>query len=460
MLRTPAPTDPARAASAPDLLAWACAIGCCAALTALFAPGFMSPDSVWQLDMARHGDVSDWHPPMMAVLWRALDAVAPGPIGLLVLQNAILFGGLALLVCARARPSWRAPLVLAAALHPPVWGLLSTVWKDVLLGATLLLAAALLVRAERASARPSRAALPLLFLALALRYNALFAVAPLCFWWARLVVHAQPGLALLPQPLAGPGRLGALATAALLCASLGVNRALTDQRSFPEQQVWLHDLTGISLGVGRVLFPAYLVDRDPPATLEALARLYQPGLADSITLGPLHPLTADARNRGALFRAWLGAIARHPLLYLEHRLGLAALLWGTAPRTPETPYHWGVIPNQLGVRFSETPLSEAAHRLLERAAGTPLFAGWPIAAVLALGLWLGWRRRLPGLACLAASGLSYQLSNVFLAPVTDFRYQWWSHLAALAVLLLAATPGADRAQGVITRMVPSPDSAT
>ena len=64
-----------------------------AAVVACFYPGYMSSDSVDQLGQARNGIYFPAHPPAMAFVWHWLDLAVPGPLGMLLLQNAMFWGG-------------------------------------------------------------------------------------------------------------------------------------------------------------------------------------------------------------------------------------------------------------------------------------------------------------------------------------------------------------------------------
>src|SRR5436190_2041437 len=68
-------------------------------LVLLYAfPGFMSTDSIDQLTQARTGVYTDWHPPLMALVWKLLDGIVSGPVLMLVLQTGLfLFGSWKLL---------------------------------------------------------------------------------------------------------------------------------------------------------------------------------------------------------------------------------------------------------------------------------------------------------------------------------------------------------------------------
>src|SRR4051812_50205065 len=74
-----------------------------AASAALFWPGIALFDSVEQYRQAVTGDVTDWHPPVMARLWGALAQLWPGTAPMLLLQLCLYWLGLGLLAAAPAR---------------------------------------------------------------------------------------------------------------------------------------------------------------------------------------------------------------------------------------------------------------------------------------------------------------------------------------------------------------------
>jgi hypothetical protein len=56
-------------------------------------PGFMTDDLAAQLLEARSGSLSDWHPPLMGHIWRALDAIILSPTGMLIPHAVHRIGG-------------------------------------------------------------------------------------------------------------------------------------------------------------------------------------------------------------------------------------------------------------------------------------------------------------------------------------------------------------------------------
>jgi hypothetical protein len=196
-------------------------------------PGLMTFDSVDQLAEARSGFFTDAHPPAMAAVWRALDALVPGPFLMLLLQGITFLAG-SYLVLRRAL-SPRAASVIAALvlLFPPVLSPMAFVWKDSLMAGCLLLGTALVLQ-------PSRgwrvAGLACYALATAVKYNAFAATLPL--------------VVLLFQWRATDGwRRYAIATAAWLgvsAAAAGANAALVDQSMhFWHSSLAVADIVGV-----------------------------------------------------------------------------------------------------------------------------------------------------------------------------------------------------------------------
>src|SRR5713226_937585 len=168
---------PALACAAAALLGIALTVAC-------FYPGYMSPDSVEQLAQARSGIFTDWHPAMMSFLWRFADKLFPGPFGMLLLNNLLFWPGVAT-ICYRCLGQAAAPVTIALGLFPAVFGLLSTVWKDVAFGASMVLAVALLLDAQIARSKSALilSSLPILY-ALSVRHNSGPGLLPLMLYGA------------------------------------------------------------------------------------------------------------------------------------------------------------------------------------------------------------------------------------------------------------------------------------
>jgi hypothetical protein len=415
-----------------------------AALTiATFWPGYMSEDSFIQLDQARTSAYTAHHPPLMALFWKPLDALLPGPGLLLVLQATLAWSGAALFMALVFR-GWTAPLALLAfCLWPTVFSYLGTMWKDVQLGVALLWGVVLTLAAERYRWRLALWIAPLAFFyGAAVRLNGLPAILPLTAWWGwvlagqlgwrrRVLLGAVMGLAL---------------TVATWAGIRAVNGWLTRDHPIPppEQALYIYDLIGLTGATGTIYVPDYILRQPEARSINWLVRLWYPNTLSAIFYAPGNlGFTSDPEKLATLHAAWFRAVTEHPGIYFRHRLIMFEYLLGANTPVVHYPFHDGMVKNDLGLAFQRTPLNEAVMGGLHAIQNSLFFRGWAyLAASLALGLGALGLRRLDGVgAALFASAWGYALPYFMVCPTGDFRYLWWT---VLATLLLAATLLADR----------------
>jgi hypothetical protein len=369
---------------------------------------------------------------------------------MLLLHNLMFWSGLALFVHDRRwRPVTTVVAVLGVGLLPPVFTALGTIWKDVGMGAAMLLACAVLARAaRRRSLGLAFAALAPLFYAAGVRHDAATAVLPVALWagaiaaarlgWSRRGAAALLGLALF---------------VALTVLASATNRTLAGpRRLFAGQNILLHDLAAVSLAADQMLIPPQVGVVGPPSkTLSTadLACLYDP--AEGVILFHGHgglcrawlDKIKDQEIVQHLRRTWAEALAAHPLAYLAHRARVLASALGLDGRRTCYPLAVGHDPNDLGYVFRRTTRYDLALAIAAAFAYlTPLFKGWLYVLVLAACVVLALTRvgiprddRVVVLA-VAASGLAYALARFVIGVSCHFRMNWWPLLAACVVVLL------------------------
>ncbi|MCC9705694.1 hypothetical protein E4N62_10760 [Streptomyces sp. MNU76] len=416
------------------------AVACCLATSVVFTPGFMSPDSIDQLRQAMgRTPLTDWHPPVLSLVWRALIAVTGTPASMAVLQSVVLWGALWVLArCVWEMTASRAGslAVLGLGLTPPVLTFVGVVWKDVHAACALLAACAvafvgLRLRDRGLSPRMRWGLLWLGVLLLAyavlVRKNAFLAAIPM-FVLLVLALWHSPGR-----------RTWAACTAALVAAvvlpaaaiSLIARPVQTDQGA----QIVLDDLVHVltveelrSADVRPELRDRLVAAAEECDRVDALSDAYWACYERSPD-----GMAGDADELTSL---WLREMRGHLSGYLQYRLRVfTALLFETG-----YVYQPGVFANDLGVEVARPRLEATLASYVNGVATDlrPLFRGWfwlAVALVLAVRPGRG-RFSLP-IRALGISSLAYVLGYLPIVPATNYRYVYWPALAcALGVLLL------------------------
>lgn len=449
----------------------ACFFGLCLTLL-VYQPGYMTYDSFDQLKQARSGVLADNHPPMMAAIWRQVDRLSSGPFGMLLLQTVLFWGGIAVIFNAVPGP----PIVRAvgAALvgfYPPVFGLIGTIWKDLLMFGVLMFAIGLMIHlipSKRLKAIWAIAILGLLTVACSLRENAAAATGPLLIW----LMHAF-------GPLRAKGRLWTLVrtTATALAATLlmygasgRISSALTTTKTFFWQTLAVYDLVGISIRTDQMLIPdGSPVLRKTDTTTRDLRRVYDALKVNTLYRPPrgegrdatLFTYTRDESELARISSAWKSAILEHPRAYLAHRWEVYKHVLALTPRGVHSPINSKKISeNDLGITFSRSDLNDWVTKSLTSLFETPVYKPWvyiPILAVIALiGLVLYWKTGEFLTLGLSGSGLAYMLANFFVAPSSSFRYSLWGIIMVLVCTgYLAALASAN----IVARRTKAADAA-
>ncbi|MEU4064363.1 GtrA family protein [Streptomyces wedmorensis] len=421
------------------------------AVTVVFHPGYFSADSLVQLREALgETPMHDWHPPVMALLWKILIHSTGAVSAMAALQAVVLWTSLWLL----ARLVWQKTgsrglslAALAIGLAPHVVNFTGVVWKDVHMAYVLLavFVLALLARelpADRTRTRWVLLVVGVLFLAYAVlvRKNAFPAVIP---------VFVLLVLALWPAP---GRRRWLVATGVLVAVTAGANAAVTAAAdpvaSRQYAQIPLDDLV-------HVLTPAQIRAAADRAGADPALR---DGLAAAATTCRTKKIPSDAyfhcyrrdiapdplspRNVDAMTDMWSEQMPKHWRGYAEYRLQLfGKLLFQT-----NYPFQDGTraLPSQQPDAIADTPSNEMLQSTLKYyvlgfVRDVPfLFQGW---FWLAVSLVLALRRRWAGpytreLRLLGASSILYVLAYLPIAPESNYRYVYWPAIAGTVAVLL------------------------
>ncbi|MFD5129563.1 hypothetical protein [Streptomyces olindensis] len=434
---------------------------CCLSTILVFAPGYLSPDSLDQLQQAEgKRPLTDWHPPVLSLVWRALIAVTGSISSMLVLQAVVFWGALGVLAwCVWGLTGSRGGslAVLGLGLTPFVLTFAGVVWKDVHAAFALLAACAVAFTGLRLRDRRPRPAvrwgllwLGVLFLAYAMlvRKNAFVAAIP---------VFVMLVLALWRAP----GRRTWVTCTAALVAGLVVPAAAISLFAQPLQtkqgaQIMIDDLVhvlrvdelrsaDVSPGLRDRLVAAARECRRVGALSDAYWACYE---------RPADGLRGDS---GEITSLWLREMSGHVPHYLQYRLRLfTSLLFETG-----YPYHPGVSRNDQGIEVAHPRLEDMLDTYVTGMATDVrwLFRGWFwLAVALVLAVRPGRGTFAMPVRALGISSAAYILGYLPIMPATNYRYVYWPAIAcALGLLLLLlgrgtppprpASPGApaDRA---------------
>ncbi|EFL32878.1 conserved hypothetical protein [Streptomyces viridochromogenes DSM 40736] len=413
---------------------------CCLGTILVFAPGFLSPDSLEQLRQAEgRTPLTDWHPPVLSLVWRALIAVTGTFASMAVLQSVVFWGALWVLAwCVWELTGSRGGslAVLGIGPMPFVLNFVGVVWKDVHTAFALLAACAVAflgLRLRDTDPRPAvrwgLLALGVLFLAYAMlvRKNAFFAAIPV-FIMLVLALWRAPGR-----------RTWVTSTAALVAAivvpAVAISLFARPIGTKQGAQIMLDDLV-------HVLTVDELRSADVSPGLRnrlvASARECERvgALSDAYWACYQRPADGLRGDSGEITSLWLHEMGGHVPGYLQYRLRLfATLLFET-----DYAYKAGITRNDLGI--------EVAHPRLEDMLGTYvggmvtdarwLFRGWFwLAVALVLAVRPGRSMFAMPVRALGVSSAAYILGYLPIMPATDFRYVYWPAIAcSLGVVLL------------------------
>jgi hypothetical protein len=430
-------TAPARRSAWPAVAIAAAGFG----LTLLvFYPGVMTYDAKYvYLDIAK-GFYGDWQSPVMTLLWKLIDPLAPGPASMFVLIAMLYWLGFGLLAVTLARRSiWSAIALLVLALSPPAFVFVGTIWRDMLLANAWLLAAALAFAVADRDFKlrvPAQVlALCLLALGVLLRPNALIAAPILAAYilWPAQFSCKRAAILFVPAMIAF-----------YLLIQIVYYGALGATRQHPLQTLLVFDLGGISHFTKENQFPGTWTEDDSQRIMN---RCYKSSEWDIYwRFDPcrfvMNKLEQEQKLFGtpAVTKAWLSAILNHPIAYLEHR---SAFFWHFLSADNLTMWTYNIEEPDKPI-LDGRPAIVAVMAIDAALKPTPLLrTGTWLLVCIAAGA-VAWRRRdrPAGAFALAvgASGAVFALSYFAFGVASDFRYGYWAVLAGLSGAVAALTP--------------------
>ena len=430
----PGPPAAATRASAGAALAIAALAAAGFALTiVVFYPGYMTNDATFIYQYTKERSYGDWQSPLMTILWRLIDPIAPGSASMFLLVTTLYWLAFAVIALTNMRRSlWLGLAVPLLALTPPAFVFLAMIWRDMVFAVIWLFAAAIVYAATEHGARlrwlVQVFALGLVGFGVLLRPNALIAapliaayvIFPARFEWKRAAIVFIPAL------LAG-----------YALAQVVYYGVLDAKHENPLHSVLVFDLGGITHFSGENQFPVPWTDAE---TALLTTKCYNPERWDSYwTIEPCRFVMQRLEHKDdvifgtpRLTAAWARAVTAHPLAYLSHR---ATFMWTLLARSNLTLELYD-LSNPSRTNLAQNPSFMTVLALHDALKPTVLFR---------LGLWLilaiaicafAWRARATPAGAFAigvtGSAIVYVLTFSLVGVAAEFRYGYWCVLACLA----------------------------
>jgi len=417
-------------------------------------PGHMSYDSVAQLSEGHFHHRSTWGPVLYAWLLGFFDRIVPGPALYVVASGLLFFGSLASFVDLRSRTSWLAVAVaVAVMLTPQVMIYQAIVWKDVAFANTAVAGVACLAHAAKDWSAPRRrwlwlaGALVLLAAAAQIRQNGIIVptLAAVALGWIASGGRWRRGLVW--------GVAGFMAVVAMAQTLTVLSTPPNTPKSETGTATGIHIVQNYDLIGAAALDPTYrlaiMAKAAPAPTAMVLQRAkldYSGRRVDFVDRDAMIGNAINAIPPEATSAQWIDLVTKHTELYL--RVRWEDFRWVFAPPVIDfcLPVYVGVdapaaLMQGMGLQHryvqSDVELSNYSSWFLD----TPAYSHvtYALISLLLAGLLL--LRRQPtdiAMAALQLAGVGFTASFFLISIACDYRYLYFTDVAALAGLVYAA----------------------
>ena len=405
-------------------------------------PGYMSYDSIYQLNESRDGYLSDGHPPVMAEMWRIVELFVTGPVGMLLIQSVTFLIG-AYLLFSRVMAARTAAITAVLLLwFPPIAAVIAVIWKDSQMAGFLMLGLGLITSDRR---RTRIWGLVAFAMATAMRHNAFVMTGPLIVF----VFAWDPAHRFWKRHL-----IAIAAWVAVTASAQLVTAALTDHKD----NFWYTSLALSDIAATLSFEPVTISDAElhetfagivvtPDHDLHQFARTLIPDAShiDNRTGRKMFDPPQTEAGRAAVMRAWKKIVFTHFDAYVTYRWEFTKRLLGIISVTDSSPvYNWFTDiqmvdygPMAAGHDAAPGRIQDLLRRAIQ-VVGKSIVFEVMLYVVLALVL-LPFAFHDRVVLALLASAILGELALFVIVPTTDWRYSFWLITAVVtAVPLIVA----------------------
>jgi len=307
-------------------------------------PGGMTYDSYLIFTQAINSKYQQHNSPILGLSWHYLNYLSTGPLIMLLLEQVLLWGSVALFVETLYKKNGYSKVLWIFILAPLLPAILKTsgyIWKDVIFAFSYLFCASLLARFTLLEKlRPSvfvKIIIPfLLFYGTSVKYQAMF-IAPIFIFWYLMTCYKYSKKILVILTL--------ICSLALSKSIINTNNYLA--QDFNEttrtgwQEIKFFDLVYISLKKNKILLPQYLID-DPKFDFKPFKEKFTSSTIFEVMFAGNSPLTftTDPGKQQQIRNCWNEAVLKYPLTYLQARLyRISRVLTRLIVRMPSMLYY-------------------------------------------------------------------------------------------------------------------------
>jgi len=412
-------------------------ISCMVIFWVAFYPGFMSSDSIAQFEVSKSLKFNDWHPPLMSWVWSVMGFFFPGPSGMLALHIILVWMSV-YVWWNNYRERSRAWLFFLIPFLPWVLNFAGVLWKDVGLAFTLFMLSGLTLKSP--SRRNTLLAAILVFYASNLRYNAIFALFPV------LVLLSY-------RWLKKPTLLKSLVMSSLIIfltvySGSVINYAvLGAEKTRPSTYMMVDDLAYLSIRYNESFIPGVQIDEIKECAAVEVGQNKLVGRIFCLSDQPSYKRNGSLSSE--IGSIWLSKVIKYPIEYLKFRMAAFSYLLRTPADAPYYFWHQGIDENSIGLKNTPNGLTLIAEKFVKRSAVL-------VPSLFKPYWWLLFSLQLLVFTCilvptrtvliarvLLASSVAYIVGYFPVTPMADFRYVYWSVIAASlsVVVLVVDWPG-------------------
>lgn len=419
---------------------------------ALNIPGHLTADSLIQIAEGRTGQVDSWNPLFSSWVFGNLVHFTEGTEVIVLLSTLMLTASIWMMVDAAKRPGLWVLVPCAALLFTPV--LLvhpGVVWKDVWFAHSAALAFGLVMwRARGGGWWWELPALLLLAVAMLSRQTGII----VCTAAVVGLTLAAPAPAVLGRPVVGRVLGFSARMLVLVLVASGLNMAA---------KASMKGIRGDAVGTGFQLVAIFdmagILQRQPEAQLtllrdkgfdtagweDAARKTFSAERIDTLVQPPITGPTA--LGPGLMLQQWAHLVGEYPGTYLAHRMETYAWFGGLREQARCVPIHVGIDPPELaaraGIRTVPSRWAAPLYAWSRDFLNTPYFAplAWSAVSLLVLLVYAVRRQWAEPVAWMQVAGLLYSASYLAAGLSCDFRYSYFSVLAASVGLMRVLADG-------------------